>query len=156
MELSINELEELTKIIYSEEFSEDKILKIKNPLLLHNLILNYNWNDGWILPLGIVKNQYSDISTILVTIELASDSQYVYKDIKEGLEDSVYEESFDFCDDAYSKIKSGFYKNHIFKFIPRLSKVELFKLKKYHTEIYNSNLLLVEPSGHLEVKEYYV
>lgn len=134
--LSELEIELLKRILEYPSKECDEILKIENPLLIHSLLLNYDWEDDEDTIINrIIDNENSDVTTILMIIELLSDSQYVYKEVYSNENLFIYKESFELCDKAFHRVLSGFYKDQRYLFKPTLNKIEIFKLKKFYPEI---------------------
>lgn len=156
-----NELSEaeinLLKIIINPRIEGSKISTISNPLLIHSILLNYDWeDDDEFLINEIIDNQNSDVTTILMAMELISDSQYIFKEIQSDSENNIYKEPFEICDKAFFRILTGFYKSQTFKFKTNLTKTEVFKLKKMHPEIYSKYNKLIEESGTIEANTFYL
>ncbi len=58
----------ISSILFSEDIEniKEEIRKIDEPLILHTIAGNYNWNDGYEIPEEIVNNDYCDLGTALL------------------------------------------------------------------------------------------
>jgi len=52
----------LENLLYNTDYNYiiDKLNKTNNSLLLHFFAANYNWNNGFEIPTGILENKYCD------------------------------------------------------------------------------------------------
>lgn len=122
------ELKLLRKILYEMDYNEAVryISEIKNSKLLHILAGNYNWNDGFDIPLAIINNKHCDIGTALMIFEY-SEGYIMFFDDK-------WKETLNFHTKFISNLKlrieTNDFKYKNIKFIPSLTKIEIFKLKK--------------------------
>lgn len=155
-ELTNAEIKLLVEILENPNENCNKIEIIKNPLLLHSILLNYDWEDDSRLIEYIINNKRTDVGTILTCIELMSDSRYVYKYFDGFIDLEVYEDSFKICDIAYINILENHYESHLYYFKPSLSKLEVMKFKKNNLEIFNKHSLLLQESGLIEPNVYYI
>ncbi|MBQ8132792.1 MAG: DUF4274 domain-containing protein, partial [Clostridia bacterium] len=113
--------------------------------LLHITAINYNYDDGAEIPQAIVENQHCELATALTVFYDCGGYDY--------LTDGEVDDEFDFIVDLKQKILNGnFIKGNI-KFTPELTKVQIFKLKKYLLS--EEELILIEETGTEEVNERY-
>ena len=88
---------------------------------------NYNWDNGFKIPKKILLKDCCDLSTALMIFYSADGVRYLQN--KDEKNDNLKEWSV-FIKDLYDMIlENRFIKSDI-KFVPPLSKVQVFKLKK--------------------------
>lgn len=140
-------IDESKKIIAEEFLDYDSISELTEKLntvsdseLLHLILLDYNWDDGLEIPKAIMENKYCELSTALEMFYLA-----------EGLDYLENKDECDFADDAewlsfveklYSGIMQGKFTKGSIEFVPPLSKVQIFKLKKI---IEDDEMIFIQP-----------
>lgn len=126
----------IRQMIYDK--SKDEILEELDMLddaeMLYVFAYNYNWDNGFLIPEKILDKECCELSTALMMFYSADGIRYL-KNKNEGSKD--LKEWYGFIEDLYVRIVNNkFIKGNI-KFVPPLSKVELYKLKKNlgHDEI---------------------
>lgn len=94
----------------TEDYSKivEDIKQIRNPLILHYFILNYNWDDGFEIPTAITNNKYCDLGTAILMIDSidAFDIAYNPEAFMNNEYDEYEEEWKDFVTLVYTKIVS--------------------------------------------------
>lgn len=123
------------KLLYSENKKDtiDEIKSITDSELLHIIAGNYNWDNGFEIPYNIINNKNCDLGTALM-IFYDADGYRALKN-KEELKNPNLKEWASFISEIEEHIlKNEFKVNHI-KFIPPLTKVQIFKLKKNNPNI---------------------
>ena len=123
-------IEEIHDLLYSENKNDtiQKIEQIGDKEKLHIIAYNYNWNNGFEIPLSILKNKNCDMGTALMLF-FNADGIRVLEDIKQVKESELKEWS-KFILDLFNKINQEEFKSDEIKFKPDLSKVQIFKIKK--------------------------
>lgn len=96
---------------------------------LHNLLLEYNWNDGFDLPRAIVNNPECDLGTAIMCFDLADGYTYLV-DFEELQNSRPKSEWFAFVDSLFHRIKEKDFKTSEIHFEPGLTRVQKFQLKK--------------------------
>lgn len=123
------------KLLYSENKQDtiDEIKSITDSELLHIIAGNYNWDNGFEIPYNIINNKNCDLGTALMIFYDADG--YRALENKEELKNPNLKEWASFISEIEEHIlKNEFKVNHI-KFIPPLTKVQIFKLKKNNPNI---------------------
>ena len=115
------------------DFSEDVIEKLDNPEYLHILAKEYNYDDGSEIPELILKNSHCELSTALLIFELCEG--YDFLEEKEDTDVSEYDDGrFEFIKKLYEDIIKGKYRKGHIGFQPSLTKVQIYKMKKFLEE----------------------
>jgi hypothetical protein len=135
--------------IYNLLYSEDKenvinqINSITDSELLHVIAGNYNWDNGFEIPYSIVNNENCDLGTALMMFYDADG----YRILENSNE--INNTNLGIWVKFILEIQEGIIKNKFqsskIKFIPPLSKVQIFKLKKYNPNI--DKVFLEESAG---------
>lgn len=123
------------KLLYSKNRKDtiDEIKSITDFKLLHIIVGNYNWDNGFEIPYSIINNKNCDLGTALMIFYDADG--YRALENKEELKNPNLKEWANFISKIGGKIINNEFKvNHI-KFIPPLTKVQIFKLKKNNPSI---------------------
>lgn len=123
------------KLLYSKNRKDtiDEIKSITDFTLLHIIAGNYNWDNGFEIPYNIINNKNCDLGTALMIFYDADG--YRALENKEELKNPNLKEWANFISKIGEKIINNEFKvNHI-KFIPPLTKVQIFKLKKNNPSI---------------------
>lgn len=123
------------KLLYSKNRKDtiDEIKSITDFKLLHIIAGNYNWDNGFEIPYSIINNKNCDLGTALMIFYDADG--YRALENKEELKNPNLKEWTNFILKIREKITNNEFKvNHI-KFIPPLTKVQIFKLKKNNPSI---------------------
>ncbi|NLP27528.1 MAG: DUF4274 domain-containing protein [Clostridia bacterium] len=123
------------KLLYSKNRKDtiDEIKSITDFTLLHIIAGNYNWDNGFEIPYSIINNKNCDLGTALMIFYDADG--YRALENKEELKNPNLKEWANFISKIGEKIINNEFKvNHI-KFIPPLTKVQIFKLKKNNPSI---------------------
>lgn len=125
----------VSSILYEDDMKsvENAVMNINDPLMLHIYAFNYNWDDGFSIPRIIVDNAECDMGTALMVFDLAEG--YGYFPIIKEVNERVNKEWLDFVSYLYKRIVNSDFKNQNFKYVPELSKVQIYKLKKENPDI---------------------
>lgn len=118
------------RLLHNENTEEiiKEINAIQDPEILHMFSMNYNWDDGFDIPFSIINNKNCDLGTALM-IFYDADGYRVLEDSDELVNTNLTEWA-NFIQSLEKKIlEKNFTKNNI-KFVPPLTKVQIFKLKK--------------------------
>ncbi|WP_218096385.1 DUF4274 domain-containing protein [Paenibacillus solanacearum] len=117
--------------IYNDT-QEEKIQKIEiidDPDTLHIIAANYNWNDGFEIPYLILNNKSCDLGTALMIFYLAEGELFLL----EAHNTSKNKEWISFLNNLYDRINENLFINKSIKYIPVLSKIQAYKIKKINT-----------------------
>ena len=117
----------------NSEFIKREISRIESPKLLHNIALNYNWDNGFELPNLIVRNSHCDLGTALMLFYNADgyvilDKQNKY--LVDGQKDWIT-----FINMLFNKLLNNEFRSIKVSYQPELSKVQKYKLKKANPNI---------------------
>lgn len=117
-------------ILNCDSISElkEKLNEVNDSEVLHLIMLDYNWDDGFDVPETIMNNRFCTLGTALEMFYLAEGSDYL-----ENKSQSEYAEDIEwinFIKKLYSRIICGRFSNECIEFSPPLTKVQIFKLKK--------------------------
>ena len=138
-------MEYVYKLLYSEDkdYTVSEIKGITNSELLHIIAGNYNWDNGFEVPYSIINNENCDLGTALMIFYDADG--YRVLECQDELKNSNLEEWTHFIKELHKNILSNKYKVNNIKFIPPLTKVQIFKLKKSNSNI--NDVFLQESKG---------
>ena len=133
------------KLLYNEDkdYAVSEIKGITNSELLHIIAGNYNWDNGFEIPYSIINNENCDLGTALMIFYDADG--YRVLECQDELKNSNLEEWTHFIKELQKNILSNKYKVNNIKFIPPLTKVQIFKLKKSNSNI--NDVFLQESKG---------
>ncbi len=106
----------------------NRIAQVTDERVLYLLGHNYNWDDGFTVPKAIISNPNCGLATALVMFYLADGARYLKN--KMDVEKSTLEPWCNFIINLYNEIVHGNFKRSNIRFVPPLSKVETYKLKK--------------------------
>lgn len=134
--------------IYNLIYGEDKeniintIDGIEDAKLLHIIAGNYNWDNGFEIPKSIINNKYCDLGTALMIFYDADG--YRVLESREELNNLNLKQWSSFIIEIEDKILNNKFRTNEIKFIPPLTKIQIFKLKKKNPDI---NKLFIEESN---------
>jgi len=111
---------------------------INNPEVLYVFSYNYNWDNGFEIPKKILLKDCCELSIALLIFYSADGISYLRNKNQENVD--LKEWSF-FIKEVYLGITKKTLKRGEIKFVPPLSKVEMYKLKK---EIEESDYVFLE------------
>lgn len=152
-----SQLEIVKKVEYLYDFEKVKyanlIKKESNPIFLHYVAMNITWEDLTIAKI-LLDNKNTDVGTVLRMIELASGGEYALEG-QYFMESEYLKEYLEFCELAMDRIKKGYYLNQKIHYAPYLTKVQLFKIKKYNKDLYEKNKILFDEFGDLVLKDMF-
>lgn len=139
------EIEYIHKILYSEQQNQSisEIKLITDSKLLHIIGGNYNWDNGFDIPYSIITNKNCDLGTALMIFYSADGYRILESDAE--LKTNGLKEWFDFISEVYEMVLNNKFKSNSIKFIPPLTKVQIFKIKKYNPSI--EKVFLEESDG---------
>lgn len=144
MEKTINLLYEL---LYKK--SKKELLSYINncidPLMLHYIAANYNWDNGYDIPSNIIGNKCCDIGTALMIFESA-DGYMLF------LEESPVEhfgKRIGFIKTLKTRLEAKDFASKTIMYIPELSRVDIYKLKKRHSTL---DPIFIKGTDGMEVK----
>lgn len=91
---------------------------------MHNMLDEYNWDDGFKLPGEIIDDKECDLATALKVFYLAGGYDYLIG--------STYVESewFEFISDLFLRIKEQSFKKGKLTYTIPLTKTQVYKLRK--------------------------
>lgn len=120
----------LQELLYNTEKDEiiSQLSNIDNPLILHYFTANYNWNSGFDVPNAILDNENCDLGTGLLMFHHADG--YRLLENPDEVSNSTLQEWKDFLFKLYNKLLNTEFKSQNISFIPELTKIQIFKLKK--------------------------
>ncbi|MDE6834408.1 MAG: DUF4274 domain-containing protein [Ruminococcus sp.] len=123
----------LTEIKYEKSYDEIKALisETTNPVLLHMIMVNYNWDDGFYIPECIIQNRYCDLGTALMIFDYA-DGYLFLLDNNEHIEDIDWK---NFIEQLKLEIQNRKFKTQKIKYLPELSRAEKLKIKKLYPDL---------------------
>lgn len=101
---------------------------------LHNLLDEYNWDDGFSFPKAIINNKKCDLGTSIMCFYLADGYSYL-EDYKEFKALRPVSEWFEFVDNLFNRIKENDFRTRQISFEPDLTRVQKYKLKKMIPDI---------------------
>lgn len=141
----------VTNFIYNLSIEEKQVVadKIEDSELLHVIMVNYNWDDGFELPKSVLKNENCELSTALLIFYLVGGEEFLFE--REQIL-SKKSERITFLSELYDSIISNIYPKGRIYFEPPLTKLEIYKLKKILTD---SESIFIESFGD-EKMEYIV
>lgn len=138
----------VSNFIYNMSLNE-KLVEAENiddSDLLHLIMYNYNWDDGFEIPNLVIENQNCEMSTALMIFysaggeEVLADKQLIATNKNDRLK---------FMSELYNSIiANGFSRGDIY-FEPPLTKVELYKLKKI---LADSESVFIESIGNRKIE----
>lgn len=141
--MNSDKLQFVTNFIYNLSIEEKQVEidKIEDSELLHVIMVNYNWDDGFELPKSILKNENCELSTALLIFYLVGGEEFLFE--REQML-SKKSDRITFLSELYDNIISNIYPKGRIYFEPPLTKVEIYKLKKILTD---SESIFIESFG---------
>ncbi|WP_195469816.1 DUF4274 domain-containing protein [Clostridium sp. D43t1_170807_H7] len=141
--------EYIYKLLYKQNKKDtiDDIKDITDSELLHIIAGNYNWDNGFEIPYSIINNKNCDLGTALM-IFYDADGYRVLEN-REELKNPNLKQWAKFISEIEEKILSNQFKLNNIKFIPPLTKIQSFKLKKNNPNI---NRVFIEESDGNDVE----
>jgi hypothetical protein len=130
-----DDLKWLEEILYCEdnERLKQEIKNITEPLFLHIIAANYNWDNGFEIPNAIINNDYCDLGTGLMIFYNADGYRLLQPDIE--FSSSQLNEWRLFISKLYNKLLNHEFKIQEISYTPKLSKVQVYKLKKSNPNV---------------------
>ncbi|MDE5620711.1 MAG: DUF4274 domain-containing protein [Ruminococcus sp.] len=122
------------ELLYEKSESElvNYIEQTEDSVLLHIIAVNYNWDNGFDIPRSIIDNKYCDVGTALMIFSDADGYGIFFDDEKENC---FSEEWFNFVTYLKYRIDSNSFICGNIRFVPQLSRADIFHLKKRCTYI---------------------
>jgi len=134
-----------------EEVDQQKIIEqTADPQLLYVLMYNYNWDDGFETPEKAIENKCCELSTALMIFYMAGGVEYLFDKNEEEYDPE--DKWYSFISRLYENIMKRKYTEGDILFVPELSKVEMFKLKK---ELNSDEYIFIEDRGNIDLNINY-
>lgn len=114
----------------------DYINKTTDNRKLHDIAIDYNWDDGLEVPNCILNNENCDLGTALMLFELAGGYDEYFCDIH-GDKNYLPHDMHNFILNLKSRIENRDFKNQSINYIPNLTKTMQYKIKKIDPNIDN-------------------
>ncbi|MDN3694983.1 DUF4274 domain-containing protein [Chryseobacterium tructae] len=111
------------QIIYEEETLNTRLKllhKIEDPLLLWELMSHYNWDDGFVIPLEVVKHNQCDLGLAMMLFWEFEEAKMYYEDPAsivsnyDNTEESTYKSQY--CKTLINGIRKGLYLSGVNKY----------------------------------------
>jgi hypothetical protein len=115
------------------ELLKQKIERIEDPKFLHELSINYNWDNGFLIPSLIVENENCDLGTALLLFYHSDGFALLGSDYCHDLEGR--NEWYKFIIELYSKIEMNDFKHRNISYEPNITRVQKFKLQKKNPDL---------------------
>ena len=112
----------------------------KDPETLHLYAYNYNWGDGFEEPTTIMNNPVCSLSTALQLFYDADGLEFL-SDMEQEVDD-WQQPWLDLVKALYQRIIDRDFSTASIKFVPPLTKVELYQIKK---DLSDKELVLITP-----------
>lgn len=119
--------------IGNSEMIRHAISNIDSPELLHNIALNYNWDNGFELPNWIIKNVHCELGTALMLFYNADGYVLLDKDNKNMV--TGQKDWFTFINMLFNKLLNNEFNSIKVAYQPEFSKAQRYKLKKANPNI---------------------
>lgn len=103
---------------------EEKIDKINDSIALHIIACKYNWDDGFKFPKLIIENKNCDLDTALMIFYDADDYTFLNGNNEEE------PANLNVWFNLYRKIFDSEFVGKSIQYIPEVTKVQIYKLKK--------------------------
>jgi hypothetical protein len=136
-ELKEEEIRWLKHLFYEADMQEmiREAETCEDPLILHAIADNYNWDDGFEVPTAIMRNPNCDLGTALMLFDL-SEGWELLAQPEPDLEDwrregSDWEREWRFVAELYGRIIRGEFASQEISYDPGLNRVQLYKWRKY-------------------------
>lgn len=128
----MNTEELLYELLYKKSNKElmDYVKNVTDSDLLHFIAGNYNWDNGFDVPKSIVENKNCDLGTGLMIFSLADG----YTFLLDG-EECISKKWIKFVSDLKMRIEKRDFENNFIQYVPELSRVIRFKIKKINPDI---------------------
>lgn len=119
------------EMVYNKDSREilNFISQTNDTELLYNFAYNYNWENGFDIPMAIINNRACNLSIALLIFYRADGFTYLQN---EAENQNLPQWSF-FIKQLYESIMKGKYERDNIGFKVPLSKIQIFKLKKILT-----------------------
>jgi hypothetical protein len=123
------------EIKYGENIQQviEIVKNTKDKKLLHIIASVYNWDDGFEVPIEIIKNENCDLGTALLLFFLADGVVYLTDENKVIQSDDILWK--DFLKKLFEMINKNQFVSMDIAFNPCFSKTEIYKLKKQFPKI---------------------
>jgi Domain of unknown function (DUF4274) len=142
----------LQDLLYRNDINEQLniLKKTDNPLLLHYYIGNYNWDNGFDIPIVIIENKDCDFGTRLFMFYLA-DGLRLLQDPNE-VANSPLKQWSEFLVKLYNKLKNKDFSTQDISYDPELTKIQIFKIKKANPDM-PEYFLMKSPGEEIDVQK---
>lgn len=101
--------------------------RIESVEMLHVFAYNYDWDNGFEIPEKILNNKYCDLSTALTIFYLSDGLRYLNDKEYDPINSSEW---YKFVKELYNKILEKQFNKSNIRFVPPLSRLQLYKLRK--------------------------
>ena len=120
--------EQLYEILYEKEPSEaiGMIGDCTDSIFLHQLIANYNWDNGTALPEAVAENSCCDMGTALMIFELYGG----YDHLLDSRDSAFTDHEKSFLSGLIEKISNDRFACREIKYTPELSRADKYRIKK--------------------------
>lgn len=124
-----NKISYTKALLYEADHDEVKktIFQTEDREILYVYAYNYNWDDGFDIPQTVLDNEKCDLSIALLIFYRAEGLSY----LADKSDNVNLPQWSSFIKRLYDSILTGKYQRGEIEFKVPLSKVQLFKLKKY-------------------------
>jgi hypothetical protein len=117
--------------------------KMDNPLMLHFFAANYNWSNGFDIPMAILENKTCDFGTGLLMFHYADGFRMLEN--PNGETDYSLENWGYFLNKVHHKLVNQQFKSQKISFDSGLTKVQRYKLQKINPDL--PELLISQSPG---------
>ncbi len=100
--------------------------------LLHQILTEYNWDNGFKLPFDIIKHQNCQLATALRAFYLADGGRYLQEIVELNYSN---QEWLSFLEYLFCRISKNEYKSNFISFSCPLSKIQKYKMLKVNPAI---------------------
>lgn len=130
------QLKKIMDILYSDNEAEavKQVKALKTEAELFVLLENYNWDNGFELPLAIIQHPCCTLSIALLAFYNADGIRYLF-DGEASFADRLSKSWEKFVREVYDGILNNQYPIGEIAFHPELNKIQKFKLKKLHPNL---------------------
>ncbi|MCC5804349.1 DUF4274 domain-containing protein [Rossellomorea vietnamensis] len=120
-----NDMTFIKSLLYSTdtEYVMNELMNMNNPLIPHYFAANYNWDNGFELPVVILENAACDVGTGLLLFHYADGYRFLVE-IDEPSSEPMEEWNF-FMKRVYEKLLSLDFTSQDISFDPGLTKVQV-------------------------------
>ncbi len=138
----------VANFIYNMSLNEklSEVENIGDSDLLHLIMYNYNWDDGFEIPKLVLENQFCEMCTALMIFYSAGGEEFL---ADKQLISTNKNDRLKFLSELYNSIIANKFTRGDIYFEPPLTKVELYKLKKI---LADSERVFIESIGNRRIE----